>query len=170
MENLLIQNDLEEQREEFKIEDLEGASWTFRKLRAISKKEDEIKKYAEEETKRINEWLNNQLKSYKNEKEYFEGLLTEYYIKEKREDKKFKLSTPYGKVSSRKTTKWFYEDEEQLKSYIKENNIPAIKITESIDKNNLKKIFKNGIDKETGEILPFVRIEETENITVKVEE
>ncbi len=35
MENTLLQNDLVEQREGFKIENLEGATWAFRKLRAI---------------------------------------------------------------------------------------------------------------------------------------
>ena len=37
MNNLLIENDLIDQREGFKIENLEGATWAFRKLR-ISRK------------------------------------------------------------------------------------------------------------------------------------
>ncbi len=42
MENTLLQNDLVEQREGFKIENLEGATWAFRKLRAIENKEAEV--------------------------------------------------------------------------------------------------------------------------------
>lgn len=56
MENTLLQNDLVEQREGFKIEDLQGANWAFRKLRAITAKEAEIKALAEEERNRINTW------------------------------------------------------------------------------------------------------------------
>ncbi|WP_338854759.1 host-nuclease inhibitor Gam family protein [Clostridium perfringens] len=169
MENLLIKNDLEEQREGFVITDLESVSWVFRKLRAISEKEKEIKTYAANEVERIKAWENDQLSSFGNEKAYFEGLLIEYYAKQRQVDKKFKINTPYGKVSSRKNKKWIYEDEEQLKTYIKENDIPAIKVKEDLDKTSLKKIFKDGINQETGEVLPYVRIEEEESITVKVE-
>ena len=38
MSNVLLQNDLEEVREVFAINDLSGATWAFRKLRAIEKK------------------------------------------------------------------------------------------------------------------------------------
>lgn len=170
MENLLIKNDLEEQREGFKIDGLESISWAFRKLRAIGEKENEIKEYAAKEIERIENWKEKQLESYKGDKEFFEGLLIEYYVAQRAVDKKFKINTPYGKVSARKSKKWIYEDEEQLKEYLKVNDIPMIRVKEELDKAGLKKLFKDGVDKETGEVLPFVRIEETESITVKVEE
>lgn len=168
MENTLLQNDLVEQREGFKIEDLQGANWAFRKLRAITAKEAEIKALAEEERNRINTWEETELKQYEADKQYFEYLLSEYYKKEKTTDKRFKLSTPYGKVTARKTKKWTY-DEEIVKDYIKSNNLPFIRVKEEIDKTGLKKVFKDGINTETGEIIPGINIEEVETITVKVE-
>lgn len=164
-----LKNEFVEQ-EEFKINDLQGASWVFRKLRDIEKKEAEIKAVADNEKALIEKWFNNETEGLKNDREYFEGLLKEYYLASKREDKRFKLSTPYGKVSSRKTKKWNYEDEDQLKEYLKANDIAAIKVKEDIDKVALKKIFKNGVNEETGEVLPFVSVEEVESVSVKIEE
>ena len=110
-----------------------------------------------------------ELDQYAKDKEYFNYLLEEFYRGEKAKDKKFKLSTPYGKVSSRKATKWIYEDENSLLEYLKNNEVSCIRVKEEINKTDLKKLFKNGVNQETGEILPFVRIEEEESISIKVE-
>lgn len=169
MENTLVQQDLTEVREGFKIENLEGATWAFRKLRAIENKEADIKAIAEEEIARVNNWKETELKQYEADKQYFEFLLSEYYKNEKAKDKKFKLSTPYGKVTSRKSSKWNYENEEALTKYLKDNRPELVRVKEEVNKTELKKVFKDGIDKETGEVLPFVTIEETETITVKAE-
>lgn len=168
MENTLLQNDLTEVREDFKIEDLNGANWAFRKLRAIEEKESEINALAEEEINRINIWKEKEQDQYSKDKEYFSYLLQEYFRVEKAKDKKFKLSTPYGKVTVRKTNAWIYE-EEKLKDYIKYNDLPFIRVKEEIDKAGLKKCFKDGINQETGEVIPGITIEEKESITVKVE-
>lgn len=169
MENTLLQNTLTEVREGFKIENLECATWAFRKLRAIENKEADIKAIAEEEINRVNSWKEKELEQYAKDKEYFNYLLEEYYRAEKAKDKKFKLSTPYGKVTARKSKKWIYEDEKELLEYLKGNEPSCIKIKEDINKTELKKVFKDGVNAETGEILPFVRIEEEESISVKVE-
>lgn len=170
MENTLLNQDLQEEvKESFKIEDLEGATWAFRKLRAINSKAIEIKALADAERLRINAWEEQQLKQFESDSEYFESLIGSYFVEERAKDNKFKLSTPYGKVSTRKASKWIYDDEEALKKYVKDNDIDAIRIKEELDKTSLKKICKDGINQETGEILPFVRIEESETITVKAE-
>ena len=119
MENTLLNSDLQEVREGFKIENLEGATWAFRKLRAIENKEADIKAIAEEEMARITSWRDAELKQYEADKQYFSFLLEEYYKNEKAKDKKFKLSTPYGKVTARKSSKWNYENEEALVKYLK---------------------------------------------------
>lgn len=170
MENALLNQDLQEVRQEgFKIENLEGATWAFRKLRAINAKAVEIKAIADAERTRINTWEEQQLKQFESDTEYFESLISFYFVEERAKDNKFKLSTPYGKVSTRKASKWIYEDEEGLKQYVKANDIDAIRIKEELDKESLKKICKDGVNQDTGEILPGVRIEETESITVKAE-
>lgn len=170
MGNTLLEQDLKkETKESFKIENLEGATWAFRKLRAIANKKAEIEAVAAEEIARIETWKKSESEKYENDTEYFGSLISAYFTEERQKDKKFKLSTPYGKVSTRKAKKWIYENEDALKKYVKENGIEAIRTKEELDKASLKELYKNGIDKETGEMLPFVRIEETETVTVKVE-
>lgn len=170
MENSLLNQDLQEEaKESFKIENLEGATWAFRKLRAIASKKAEIEAVAAEEIARVEAWKKSEIEKYESDTEYFESLISSYFVEERAKDKKFKLSTPYGKVSTRKSSKWIYEDEEALKQFVKENEIDAIRIKEELDKTSLKKICKDGVNQETGEILPFIRIEETETITVKAE-
>lgn len=168
MNNYLLENDLEEVRDSFKINNLEGATWAFRKLRAIEAKVTELKEVAQEEINRINEWLSKEVKSLEDDKAYFEGLLTAYYMNEKANDKKFKLSTPYGKVSCRKVKKWSY-DEEAVKEYLKSENLPFLKVKEEVDKAELKKAFKDGLNTESGEYIPGIVIEEVESISIKVE-
>lgn len=167
--NTLLQNDLQELREEFKVTDLQGATWVLRKLRALNEKIDEINTVAVKEISRVNEWAEKEVKLLNYDKEYFEGLLSAYYIEERAKDKKFKLSTPYGKVTSRKTTKYIYEDEQAVMDYCNLNEIDAIRVKEELDKTAFKKICKDGVNQATGEIVPGVRVETVENISIKAE-
>ena len=169
MSNVLLQNDLEEVREAFAINDLQGATWAFRKLRAIEDKKNEFTSIATEEKNRIDEWLSKESKSLDDDKAYFEGLLSAYYIEERAKDKKFKLSTPYGKVTSRKTEKYIYEDEQAIMDYCNMNEIDVIRVKEELDKAAFKKICKGGVNQETGEVVPGVRVETVESISVKAE-
>ena len=59
--NMLLQNDLQELREEFKVTDLQGATWVLRKLRALNEKIDEINTVAVEEISRVNEWAEKEV-------------------------------------------------------------------------------------------------------------
>ena len=170
--NMLLQNDLlemNEVKEEFKVTDLKSATWAFRKLRAIEEKQRELTSIAIEEKNRIDEWLSKESKSLDDDKAYFEGLLSAYYIEERVKDKKFKLSTPYGKVTSRKTTKYIYEDEQAVMDYCNLNEIDAIRVKEELDKTAFKKLCKDGVNQETGEVVPGVRVETVESISVKTE-
>ncbi len=169
MSNALLQNDLEEVREVFSINDLQGATWAFRKLRAIEEKVNELNVVADKEISRVKEWLSNEVKSLEADKEYFEGLLSAYYIEERAKDKKFKLSTPYGKVTSRKTEKYIYEDVQVIMDYCNMNELDVIRVKEELDKTAFKKICKGGVNQETGEVVPGVRVETVESISVKAE-
>ena len=169
MSNILLQNDLLETNEVFQITDLQGATWALRKLRAVNEKIDEINTVAAEEISRINEWSEKEVKSLNYDKEYFEGLLSAYYIEERAKDKKFKLSTPYGKVTSRKTSKYIYEDEQAIMDYCNMNEIDVIRVKEELDKSSFKKLCKDGVNQETGEVVPGVRVEVIESISVKTE-
>ena len=170
MENTLLNQDLQEEvNESFKIENLEGATWAFRKLRAIANKKAEIEAVASEEIARIEAWKKAESEKYNNDTEYFNYLISSYFVEERAKDKKFKLSTPYGKVSTRKTEKYIYEDEQAIIDYCNTNEIDAIRVKEELDKTAFKKVCKGGVNHETGEVVPGVRIEESETITVKAE-
>lgn len=166
-----------ENQETFKIEDLKGASWALRKIKECKESILEKEELAKAEKERIEEWLNNETKSDLVSLEYFNGLLLQYYKELKQKDPKAKISTPYGKVTSRKTKKWNYESEEKFLEYLTCNGYKnLVRVKKEIDKNAVKEkyIAKDGvfIDKETGEIelLPFVDVVEEENISVKVVE
>ncbi len=167
--NMLLQNDLQEVKEEFKVTDLQEATWALRKLRALNEKIDEINAIAVEEISRINEWTEKEVKSLNYDKEYFERLLSAYYVEERAKDKKFKLSTPYGKVTSRKTTKYIYEDEQAIMDYCNTNEIDVIRVKEELDKTVFKTLCKDGVNQETGEVVPGVRVEVVESISIKAE-
>lgn len=169
MMNNLQEQILEEEREEFKIDSLEGATWAFRKLRAINEKESEYKAIAEQEITKVQTWLESVIKPLGNDKAYFEGVLSQYYKAEREKDKKFKLSTPYGKVAARETDKYYYEDEQAIMDYCNMNKVDCIRVKEELDKASFKKVCKGGVNLETGEVVPGVRVEKELSITVKVE-
>lgn len=169
MENMLIQQDLQEAREEFRVDSLEGANWAFRKLRAINEKKNEIEKLVSAEMKRIQDWKEKEVAKLISDEEYFRSVIEAYYIKEREVNPKFRLSTPYGKVSTRKSKAWSYTNEDETINWIKDNRLPYIKTTEAINKVEFKKAFKDGIDIETGEVIPGVVVSELETITIKSE-
>lgn len=169
MLNNLLQEELQEVRESFKVEDLQGANWCFRKLTALQAKKNENNQLADAEIQRIQAWRDKENKSIDDNIAYFEGLVTEYYRELKQADPKAKLTTPYGKVSSRKTQKWIYNDE-KLMEFLKTNGFTdLIKIKEEVNKADLKKVFKNGVNQTTGEVLDGVEIFEEESISVKID-
>lgn len=162
-------------KERFKIINLESANWAFRKLKAIEEKEAEIEKLMDKELKRIQDWAHHDLDKCKDSKQFFEFLLEEYFREQKELDPNFKLSTPYGKVSSRKQqSKWNYDDEKVLE-WLEQNdmNLIRMKYIYELDKAEIKKKFKiagNNVVTEDGEIVEGITIEEQpDSITIKVE-
>lgn len=166
----------------FKISDLDSANWAFRKLAAIERKRKEIKELADREIERIKDWQQQEEEGLNNSKEFFEGLLTEYFVRQKEVDPKFKISTPYGKVSSRKQQpKWNYEDE-KLIGYLEHYKPELIRIKKEVNKNEFKEAIqeKDGfilmddgkiVSNETGELIEGVTVEERpDSINIKVAE
>lgn len=145
----------EQAKEKFKITNLESASWAFRKLKAINANIAETKKLADIERKRIKEWEDKAVKDYERSISFFEYLLKDYFEKMRAEDPKFKLSTPYGKVMSRKQQdKWIY-DEDVIVASLKKNGLDKfIRIKEEPNKTDLKKDIEilNNIVSRNGEI------------------
>ena len=155
----------------FIIDDIHKATWALKKLKAIEEKQQQLKQIKEYEIETIEKWFNKEVEEINNEKMELETLLKLYYLENKSLDKKFKLSTPYGSMGMRKSKKWHYQDEWKLIKYLKEsNNSELIRVKEELDKAKIKTTFKDGINPETGEILPCVHIEEIETISIKINE
>ncbi len=158
----------------FTIQDLDSANWAFRKLAAIERKRKEIQELADREIERIKDWQNQEEESLNNSKEFFEGLLTEYFVRQRELDPKFKLSTPYGRVSSRKQQpKWIY-DNDKVVEWLKENDKELIRVKYEPDKREIKKKYEvvgNTVVTEDGEIVEGITIENRpDSINIKVVE
>lgn len=150
------------------VNGLDSAGEIFKKIKFLNEQIQEKKDYAAKERSLIDTWEEKEIKELTSKKEYFEGLINAYYRDQKHFNNKFKLSTPWGKISSRKTQKMIVEDEAALMEYF-ENNEEAIRVKKELNKTYINSKYKNGVDPETGEILPFVRVEEVESITIKTE-
>lgn len=124
------------------------------KLNEITK----VERWYEQETKHLNDML-----------EHYQGELIAYFIEKRRENPKAKVSTPWGKVTARKTKKWTY-DEPTVMEYMREYAPEFIRVKEELDKANIKKTFEDGVNIYTGEIIPGVGITEEESISVKGDE
>lgn len=176
--NILQEIELEETNEieAFTIDSLEKANWAFRKMAALNAKIAEKEELAAAEQERIRTWLENGTKADKESMQYFEKLLIDYYAALRELDPKAKLTTPYGKVTSRKLQpKWEFEEEKAIEYFRK--NCPyylKVTVTETFNKDDAKKLFDTTPDgtvvDENGEIIEFARvIEQTCNYTVTAE-
>lgn len=162
----------EGEKERFKITNLESANWAFRKLKAIAEKEREIDELVEKEIERIKSWASKDKEQLDNSRKFFESLLEEYYREQREVDPKFRISTPYGRVSSRRQQpKWNYNDRELL-DWLKENQPELIRVKEEPNKVEIRKAFKvagENVVTEDGEIVEGITIEEREpKVTIKV--
>lgn len=161
------------QEEKFKLKDLGGANWALRKIAAYKKKQTQIKELAAEELYRINCWQDRELDSIYKSIEYFEGLLAEYLIEQRQTDPKFKISTPYGKVSTRKQQpKWEYQDEIVLE-YLKSIEMKElIRVKEELNKADLKKtvtVEGNKVILQGVELPGISILEQPDKVVVSVE-
>ncbi|EGQ0375723.1 host-nuclease inhibitor Gam family protein [Staphylococcus pseudintermedius] len=169
MTNRLQEMELEniEQSESFQVNNLETANWAFKKLEALKAKEKEINEVAEKELDRIKKWQSQELKSIESDKEYFEHLVTDYYKREKEKDAEFKLSTPYGKVTSRAGSKVLemqggVNEQDVIEQLEQKGFVDFVKVTKKLKLADIKKGFK-AIDDGTlvdmnGEVLEGVKI------------
>lgn len=165
-----------EEIEAFAIKNLETANWAFRKLSAYHKRVKEKEDLAKKEIERIQQWFAEETKKDVDAINYFEFLLTQYYEEQRAIDKKFKLSTPYGKMTSRKKQpKMSIEDENRLIGFLEEKKPEIVETVKKYNLTEVKKLFKvvpidnelKAIDQD-GEELPFLTFEpQADSYTIK---
>ncbi len=164
-----------ETKEAFKVTDLSSATWAMRKLSEIEKKAADIKAVAESEKNRIEEWEAKQLQKFTASQDYFKNIVSEFLIEQKQEDPKFKISTPYGNVSTRKKPDSWEYDEETIVNFLKKNEMSDyIKVEESIDKTSFKKAVnvtsEGAVINEDGVLVEGVKVvPQGESVVFKIE-
>ena len=175
--NKLQEQEIEtiEQDEKFKVTDLDSANWVFKKLDAINSKEQEINNLADKEIERINSWKDKETEKLQSRKQYLESLVVEDFKVDKEIDDRFKLNTPYGKVTSRKGSEVIQVSNEQdvINQLEQRGFNDYVKVTKKLSKSDIKKDFNVAEDgtliDANGEILDGASIvEKPTSYTVKV--
>ena len=158
-----------ENNETFKIKDLHEVNSVLKTIKGLEDKIEENKSFAEIEIKKVQEWLESVNKVLENSIEYYKGLLIQYYHQEKANNPKLRtLSVPNGKLRVRTTKKIHYDDDKMLQ-YLKDNHSSLIEVVEKFNKTEVKKLFQNGVDTFTGEIVDWVTETEETTYSVKTE-
>ena len=165
----LINEVLEENLEEgLEVTDNEIATSIMKRLKYVNMLKDENTAIAEKEIQKIRAWQDDVNSELDQKVKYYEEVLIEFYKKQQELNPKYKLDTPYGKVTKRKSKKWSY-DEEAIIEFLEENMyIDMINIEKSIKKNDIKKAFPEGIDASSGQVIDGITITEETNYNIKL--
>ena len=157
-----------EEKEQFVVDTPEKADWALKKLQEIKRQQLEVDKRADEQIKPVEDWRKKELGKLSDSEVYFTMLLTEYANNNRGKDNKFKFSSPYGRIYTRKTLKWTYDEQKVIDEY---KNTDVVQNVPKLNKNKLKKRveFANGkpVDKETGAVVDGVDIEEVSKVNIK---
>lgn len=176
----LVEAELDEFQEnkqellEMEVRGIYDISRIFRKLQALKTLKKQNQELVQMEKSRLDSWLENQNKNIEYDMFELEQHITAYYEQEKEKNPDFRLKTPYGSVTSRKTTRWNY-DEEKLLKQVKEIGLnTCIRVKEEIDKAELKKVVTYSetgqVFTSDGEILEGVTVSRENKVSVNVEE
>ena len=165
----LINEVLEENLEEgLEVTDNEIATSIMKRLKYVNMLKEENIAIAEKEIQKIRAWEGEVNSELDQKVKYYEEVLIEFYKKQQEVNPKYKLDTPYGKVTKRKSKKWSY-DEEAIIEFLEENMyIDMINIEKSIKKNDIKKAFPEGIDTSSGQVIDGITIVEETNYNIKL--
>lgn len=176
----LINDNLQETGEGWKIKDDLEADWALEKIKAINQEYARKEMVAKNKIIDISRWLMKQQAERDQQVAFFEYKLREYFeslpedsIKKTKTQKQYKL--PSGTIKLVKQQPEFERDNEKLIKWLKDNNFTDyIKIEEKPIWENLKKVVEiNGRSvylKETGEIVEGVEIKEREDKFIVITE
>lgn len=167
-----IENETDE-KQPFRVTDLRSLNWAMKKYKEQHDEIEEYKSFYNEEKAKLDAWFQKVVKAPQDSMEYFESLIVDYARREREENDKKSLSTPIGKVTSRKSAATIQQgDKAALEEYAIENKIEeALKVT--LDWTALKKmlaITDDGkvVNTETGEIVEGAKVK-PETVSYKVE-
>lgn len=133
----------EETKERFQITNIDQLNWAFRKLAALQEEQKDVENLAEGEFERINAWKEKETEKINRTQDFFQTLISEFALKKRIEDPKFKkITTPYGKFTWKKQQpKWNYDDEKVVQ-HLEENGLEDFFRTKKEPiKTDIKKLF-----------------------------
>ena len=168
-EENIINEILEEKIDEgLEVTDNEIATSIMKRLKYVNMLKEENTAIADKEIQKIKLWQDEANSELDKKIKYYEEVLLEFFKQQQELNPKYKLDTPYGKVTKRKSKKWSY-DEEAIIEFLEENMyIDMINIEKSIKKNDIKKAFPEGIDKSTGLVIDGISIVDEVNYNIKL--
>ena len=167
-ENLIDEINNENINNDLEITDKEIETNIMKRLKYVNMLKEQNECIAKSEIDKINLWKDEANKELNEKVKYYEEVIVEFYKKQLESNPKYKLNTPYGKVSKRSNKKWIYE-EERIIEFLEENMyVNMIDIEKSIKKPEIKKAFPNGIDQSTGEVIEGIQIVEETNFSIKL--
>ena len=153
--DVLEKSDLDNEPEQtekpkFEVHDLSSATWVMRKLRDFDDQDAEVKQTAKEQIEHIKKqiediekWQQKELDKNESGREYMQGLLSDYLHELRQSDKKAKISTPYGTVSTRKQQEGvnWPNDKKLIQSLTDQGLTDFLKPNPKPDKEAIKKNF-----------------------------
>lgn len=138
---------------------------------------DEIEKYkriADNERERIRTWEEAYTEGLKNKWVFLENKILSKFKEDFERDPKTKINTPYGKITKRTTTKYFYEKTDaEIIEQLKDIKPELVKTTveESYNKADLKKVAEvteSGAVCIDGEIIDGITASKVTDMKVEV--
>lgn len=163
-----------DERDKWRIRDEEGANKYMRIVRSLEGQMAGVGKLRMEEVQRVEAFYDAQWDELNGKAEFFRQLLVDYYQRQRDQNPKYQLKTPWGRVSSRKVKSMDWQDEAATMAWLENSgHADLVKVEKSIKKADLKKAMNvaNGhfIDPATGEVVPGVAFSEKVSVSVKVE-
>lgn len=154
----------EQERERFKITDINAANWALRKISAAQAAIREADALADAEISRINQWLEGQVRTLQDTVQFFEGLLNEYHQQELAQDSKRKtIKLPHGTLKMRAQQPEYQRNNDVILEWATASK-PEVLVPQppKLDWTGLKKAIRPvdgvAVDVDTGEVIPGITI------------
>jgi phage host-nuclease inhibitor protein Gam len=149
----------------WEIEDMDSAAWASRKAAAAARAKTDVLAWKAREIARIEETAQSEISRIERDLGFFTGHLGSFLSRLVNAGRKQKsLDLPGGRVAIRaKQPKVEILDEDAI-AWAEANDIPVVRVKKEVDRVALKKrldLLEGGVvfDRETGEMLPFIRWE-----------
>ena len=140
---------MNEDKQEFIIDDLAKAEWAMKKISAAQNKISELNEQSAKMKSDIDKWLEGELKPLTDEIEHFQAKLMPFINEQLKDSKKKSVNMPSGKAGYRKGGVSFSYKGNKITSnspefieYVKENNPNYIETTDTVKWAEMKKDLK----------------------------